>query len=145
MNTPIASTAYGRAIKHWITYTRADSKFDEVAAVLVISQLSDDHSSGRAEVPALGIVIENDARALIRACEQTSLRMAEIYGGGTLRRGVMTQATFAESRTKLESSNGEMCFTHAEYEAIDCKRRNPSGKPLDLPIMHTEVSFRRAA
>lgn len=144
-NTPIASTTFGRAIKHWITYTRADSKFHEVEAILVISQLSTDHTNGRAEVPALGIVIENDARALILASEQTSLSMAEIHGSGNLRRGIMTQATFSETRHKLEAANGDMVFSHAEYVEIDRKRQMLGGKPLDLPILHTVESMRRAA
>lgn len=118
-----------RAIQYWLTWNALDDKYREVMAFRIAFELSDDHLRGRAEVPWLGIVVEGDGTALMQAIEKATMEMVRRYGG-TLRHGVSTQATYAETRAVRYSEIDGPVFTREDYIEDESRRAHIGPRPM---------------
>ena len=106
------------ATNYWMTFTAGTDATREVLAVRLVHELSADHTTGRAEAPALEIVIENDARALILVIDAVSREIAKRYAHLNLRLGAMTVAPAGEKRNLAWADDAEPVFPVADYEVI---------------------------
>lgn len=117
---------------YWTTYTAGDDPTREVLAVLVVSQLADDHTTGRAEIPAFGIVIENDPRATIRALDAVAREVARRYAHLNLRFGAMTLAFCKESRPLVWATDDGQVIADECYESM---WTGPNKRTQDLALL----------
>lgn len=120
------------ATNYWITFTAGTDATREVLAVRLVHSLSADHATGRAEAPALGIVIENDARALILVIDAVSREIAKRYAHLNLRLGAMTVAAAGENRDLAWAADALPVFEAEDYESI---RNNPSRRWYALGLL----------
>lgn len=123
-----------QATNYWMTFTRADDKFVEEISIRATLRLSEDHTTGQCEVPYFGIRIENDVRAFQIAIRATQEMLIKDRGHGALHRGVVTQATYSETRDALIAGRDAPCFTREEYEEANRKCLQ-HGRELDLQLM----------
>ena len=100
-------------------------KISMALAVRVTFTLGDDYLSSCAEVPFLDIVVAcpNDGTALIQANELVMLEMARRYDG-TIRQGLQTQGSFAETREVLFAETDGALFDEARYIEEELWRPN---------------------